>query len=183
IQRGMYRLERIEAEGARDAPRPQLFGSGPILQEVRRAAGLLAERFGLSSDIWSVTSYCQLRRDALAAERFNGLHPDETPRGCHLQESLRDVRGPFIAATDDMRAVPDQIARWVPGRFFTLGTDGFGRSDTEAALRRHFEVDAECIAYTTLRALADEDQYDRKTLWEALKTLDIDPEKMDPATA
>lgn len=186
ILRGMYQLNSLAGDAASSqpssAPRPQLLGSGTILREVQRAQELLAEKFGIGSDLWSVTSYCQLRRDALAQQRWNRLHPTEQPRRSYLQEVLADRTGPWIAASDFVHLVPDQIRPWVPGRFVTLGTDGFGRSDTRAALRDFFEVSAEHIAFATLSALADEDQFDSAQLDKALATLGIDPEKPNPAT-
>jgi len=183
ILKGIYLLDSVMIEEDEQAPRVQLMGSGTILEEVRRAADLLAAEFGVASDIWSVTSYCQLRRDCLDAERRHRLHPSEEPRRSYLQEAINDAQGPFIAATDFMKAVPDQIARWIPGRYATLGTDGFGRSDTRESLRDHFEVSAEHITLAALVALADEEQFDAGGLSDAIARLDIDPEKPNPATA
>jgi pyruvate dehydrogenase E1 component len=205
ILKGMYRLEGQKSEvrgqmsrdgepravsprlssSVRDSKslraRPQLLGSGPILREVLRASQLLAERFDIASDVWSVTSYSELRRGAQMAERWNLLHPGEEPRTCHLQHCLAESMGPFIAASDYVRLVAEQIAPWIPGRMIALGTDGFGRSDTREALRRHFEVDAEHIAYSTLAALYREEAIDSRKLRAAMAELGIDPEKKDPA--
>jgi pyruvate dehydrogenase E1 component len=192
IIKGMYRFRSRDA-GSGDV-RPQLFGSGPILREVLRAQEILAERFQIPSDVWSVTSYKQLRRDALAAERWNSLHPTEPPRNCHLWASLKGVDGPFVAASDYVRLVAEQIAQWVPGEYVTLGTDGFGRSDTREALRRFFEVDAESITVATLAALARrcegagatgriEPRVTRETVKRAIEELGIEPDRPDPATA
>ncbi|HYU26870.1 MAG TPA: pyruvate dehydrogenase (acetyl-transferring), homodimeric type, partial [Thermoanaerobaculia bacterium] len=178
IRRGLYLVRSREAPDI--SPRPQLLGSGPLLREALRAQDLLADRFGVASDVWSVTSYRELRRDALAAERWNRLHPDEPARSCHLWTLLADERGPFVAVSDFVRQVPEQIARWLPGRLIALGTDGFGRSETRESLRRFFEVDAESIAYAALHALADEDHFERAALRHARDELGLDPDQPDP---
>jgi pyruvate dehydrogenase E1 component len=181
ILKGMYRLQSRDTKRAKS--RPQLLGSGPILREVLRAQDLLAERFNIGSDVWSVTSYKELRRDALAVERWNLFHPDRPPRVSHAQECLAQTDGPVIAVSDYMRLVVEQIAMCIPGRLVAMGTDGFGRSDTREALRRHFEVDAEHIAWTTLVHLHRAGQVDSKLLQRAMAELDIDPDKVDPARA
>jgi pyruvate dehydrogenase E1 component len=130
-----------------------------------------------------VTSYTELRRDAQAAERWNMLHPTEPPRHSYVETLLAKEKGPFIAASDYVRAVSEQIAPWVPGGMYVLGTDGFGRSELRAPLRRHFEVDAESITVATLYQLAKAGTVDQKTVAEAIKTLNIDPEKIDPLKA
>ncbi|MBX3129395.1 MAG: pyruvate dehydrogenase (acetyl-transferring), homodimeric type [Polyangiaceae bacterium] len=176
ITRGMYRLAQ--------APSPkkhhvQLLGSGSILREVLRAQELL-EGFGVSADVWSVTSYNELRRDALAVERHNRLHPKQPRRRSFLAQTLEGVKGPFIAASDYMKVLPDQIARFLPGRLVPLGTDGFGMSDTREALRRHFEVDAESIALGALDALRQEGKLDDAALAAAVDELGIATDKVDP---
>ena len=178
ILRGMYLLQ----VGGQGQIRPQLMGSGTILREVLGAAEMLMEDFGIPSDVWSVTSFNELRRDALEVERWNQLHPEETPRKCYIEEALADRQGPYVAATDYMKIVPDQIQRWVPGRFISLGTDGYGRSDGRAALRNHFEVDKRYIVVTTLQALADDGALDSKTVADAIEKYGIDPDKPDPVT-
>src|SRR5262249_37639331 len=125
ILKGMYRF-RTE-EPSRGKPAVQLLGSGPLMHEVIRAQALLKERFGVGSTVWSVTSYKELRRDALETERWNMLHPGQEPRASYLDTLLQGVHGPFVAASDYMRALPEQIARWLPGGLTALGTDGFGR--------------------------------------------------------
>ena len=120
----------------------QLFGSGPILNEALRAQKILAEQYGVAADVWSVTSYNELRRDALAVERWNRLHPAEPSRTPYIVEALHGAEGPIVAASDYMKVVADQLAPWLPGRLVTLGTDGFGRSDNREYLRKHFEVNA-----------------------------------------
>src|SRR5262249_18116747 len=146
ILRGLYKLSPspVPAKGGK----AHLFGSGPILPHAVRAQELLAKDFGIVSDVWSATSYKELRRDALEAERWGFLHPDQAPRKSYVEQVLskEGANDVYIAASDYMRAVPEMIARWVPGGLFPLGTDGFGRSETRAALRRHFEVDAESLA-------------------------------------
>ena len=178
ILRGMYLLQ----VGGQGQIRPQLMGSGTILREVLGAAEMLMEDFGIPSDVWSVTSFNELRRDALEVERWNQLHPEDTPRKCYIEEALADRQGPYVAATDYMKIVPDQIQRWVPGRFISLGTDGYGRSDGRAALRNHFEVDKRYIVVTTLQALADDGALDSKTVADAIEKYGIDPDKPDPVT-
>jgi pyruvate dehydrogenase E1 component len=159
----------------------QLFGSGPILNEALRAQNLLAERYGVQAQVWSATSYCELRRDALAVERWNRLHPDQPARRPYLLEVLEGTEGPIIAATDYMKAVPDQIAPWLGGRLVSLGTDGFGRSDNRQYLRRFFEVSAEAIAAAALAALAREGRFDARRAAEAIRELGLDTEAPDPA--
>ena len=178
ILRGMYLLQ----VGGKGQTRVQLMGSGTILREVLYAARLLRDEFGMPSDVWSVTSFNELRRDALAVERWNQLHPAEEPRTSYLEQKLTKRPGPYIAATDYMKIVPDQIQRWVPGRYVTLGTDGYGRSDGRDALRKFFEVDRHYITVAALKALADDGVLDQKTVAQAIEKYGIDPEKPDPVT-
>ncbi|HEY2148525.1 MAG TPA: pyruvate dehydrogenase (acetyl-transferring), homodimeric type, partial [Pirellulales bacterium] len=166
--------------GGGQAPRVQLFGSGAILREVLRAQSILAEKYGVSSDVWSVTSYKELRRDAIACRRWNVLHPNESPRKSHFEQTIAGVQGPFIAASDYVRAVPEQLNPWVPGGLFSLGTDGFGRSEARRELRRFFDVDAETVVLVALTRLADESKFDRSKLAGVVHDLGIDPEKADP---
>jgi pyruvate dehydrogenase E1 component len=182
ILRGMYKLASADS-GAGQSLRPQLFGSGPILREVLRAQKLLKERFGLGSDVWSVTSYGELCRDAMSTDRWNRLHPDQSPRKSYLQTVLDGAAGPFIAASDNVRLVPDQIRQWVPGTYLVLGTDGFGRSDTRETLRRHFEIDAESTAYAALCGLSQHCQFKKERLPEAIRELGLDAEQVEPRTA
>ncbi len=155
----------------------QLFGSGSIMLQVLRAQEILAG-YEVAADVWAVTSYQQLRREALACERHNRLHPELPPRVPYITQQLQGSRGPFIATSDYMTLVQDQVARWIPGRYVPLGTDGFGMSDTREALRRHFEVDAECIAIGALAALHAEGQFDAKALAKAITDLGVDPNKV-----
>jgi pyruvate dehydrogenase E1 component len=178
ILKGMYLLQI----GGRGKVRATLMGSGTILRECLAAAELLEKEFGVPADVFSVPSFGELRRDALDCERANMLHPGEPPRVPYVQQLLKTAEGPFIAATDYMRIVPDQIRQWVPGRYVTLGTDGFGRSDARAALRKHFEVDRNYIAVAALNALAEEGKIDRATVRAAIGKLGIDPAKPNPVT-
>ena len=178
ILRGMYLLK----VGSQGKIRAQLMGSGTILREVLGASELLFKDFGIPTDVWSVTSFNELRRDALEVERWNQLHPDQPAKKCYIEQALADRPGPYIAATDYMKIVPDQIQRWVPGRFVSLGTDGYGRSDGRAALRQHFEVDERYIAVTALKALADDGVLDQKTVVQAIDKYGIDPDRPDPVT-
>ena len=178
ILRGMYLLK----VGSQGKIRAQLMGSGTILREVLGASERLFKDFGIPTDVWSVTSFNELRRDALEVERWNQLHPDQPARKCYIEQALADRPGPYIAATDYMKIVPDQIQRWVPGRFVSLGTDGYGRSDGRAALRQHFEVDERYIAVTALKALADDGVLDQKTVVQAIDKYGIDPDRPDPVT-
>jgi pyruvate dehydrogenase E1 component len=178
ILRGMYLLQ----VGSKGKIRAQLMGSGTILREVIAAADLLQGDFDIPTDVWSVTSFNELRRDALEVERWNHLHPSDEPRKSYIEEKFEGITGPYIAATDYMKIVADQVQRWIPGRFISLGTDGYGRSDARKALREHFEVDRRFIAVTALTALADDGVLDRKTVAQAIEKYGIDPDRPDPVT-
>ena len=175
ILRGIYLFRKGE-EGRR---RVTLLGSGPILNEVLRAQELLQERFDVAADVYSVTSYQLLRNDALECERWNRLHPTERPRVPYISQVLGG-RLPIVAASDYMKVIPDQIARWVPQPFIPLGTDGFGRSDTRPALRRFFENDAENVAVASLEGLRMCEQYGAADVAKAIKELGVDPNKPEP---
>ncbi len=179
ILRGIYKFK--PALGGK--PALQLFGSGPILNEALRAQQILAEKYKIQADLWSVTSYNQLRREALATERWNRLHPAEKEKRPYILQALEGAEGPIIAATDYMKIVPDQLAPWLTGRLVTLGTDGFGRSDNRQHLRRHFEVNAESIAAAALSRLARDGKLDARKAQKALQDLGVDTEKIDPARA
>ncbi len=179
IIRGIYKYKA--ADGGRAMC--QLFGSGPILNEALRAQQILADKYDVHADVWSVTSYNELRRDALATERWNRLHPAERERKAYVQTALEGAEGPIIAATDYMKIVPDQLAPWLNGRLVTLGTDGFGRSDNRQYLRRHFEVDAESIVTAALSRLARDGKFDAARAQQAFSELTVDREKTDPARA
>jgi pyruvate dehydrogenase E1 component len=178
ILKGIYRYKAAESPAT-----VQLFGSGPILNEALRAQGILAEKYGVPADVWSVTSYNELRRDALRAERWNRLHPGQPAREPYIQQALAGAAGPIVAATDYMKVVADQIAPWLPGRMETLGTDGFGRSDNREYLRRHFEINAESIAAAALSRLARDGQFPMERATAAFGELGVDTEKIDAARA
>ncbi|MEZ4501267.1 MAG: pyruvate dehydrogenase (acetyl-transferring), homodimeric type [Dehalococcoidia bacterium] len=179
IIRGLYRFRG--ADVASDQPRVQLLGSGAILNEAVHAADLLAESYGVAAEVWSVTSYNELRREALEVERWNRLHPTETARTPFVTQRLGGGAPAVVAASDYVKALPESIAQWVPGRFATLGTDGFGRSATRAELRDFFEVDAKHIALAALHALAEEEALAPSVVQQAIEDLEIDPEKPSPA--
>jgi pyruvate dehydrogenase E1 component len=178
ILSGMYLLKI----GGRGKVRVTLFGSGTILREVLAAAELLETSFGVPADVYSVTSFSELRRNALAIERWNMLHPNEPQKQTYVRQALADREGPFIAATDYMKTVADQIRQWVPGPYTALGTDGFGRSDSRAELRRFFEVDRHYVVVAALKALANEGKIDTHTVSKAMQTFGIDPEKSNPVS-
>jgi pyruvate dehydrogenase E1 component len=166
--------------GGRGKVRATLLGSGTILRECLAAAKILEDDYGIPADVLSITSFSELRREALECERWNLLHPGEPARTPYVRQMLQGREGPVVAATDYLRTVPDQIRQWVSGRYVTLGTDGFGRSDSRAALRRHFEVDRNYIAVAALKALADDDRVDQATVSRAIKALGVDPAKPVP---
>jgi pyruvate dehydrogenase E1 component len=183
ILKGMYRLGGTDAGNADQQLRPQLLGSGTILREVERAQKILAEKYQVSTDLWSVTSYSELCREAMSVDRWNRLHPHESPRKSFLEETLGGNEGLFVSSSDNVRLVADQIRQWVPGTYIILGTDGFGRSDTREALRRHFEIDAESITYATLEGLSRKGQFDKARLPGIIQELGIDPDQVNPLTA
>jgi pyruvate dehydrogenase E1 component len=176
ILQGLYRFKEAENGNGR---RVQLFGSGPMVPIAVRAQELLAGH-DVAADVWSATSYQQLRSEALEVERWNRLHPGEAKRTPFVTRQLEGVQGPVIAVSDHMKAVPDQIARWVPQPFVPLGTDGFGRSDTRQALRRFFEVDAQHVAVAALSALADVGEVKPEKVDEAIKAYVVDPDRPSP---
>jgi pyruvate dehydrogenase E1 component len=160
-----------------------LFGSGTILNEVLRAQEILASKYGVQANVWSVTSYTELRRDALAVERWNRLHPSETERVPYVLTALGEAKGPIVAASDYMKSLPDSLSPWLPSRLVTLGTDGFGRSDNREHLRSHFEISAEAIAGAMLSKLAREGKFKAKDAQKAMDELGLNVEAGDPAKA
>ncbi len=178
VLKGMYLLQI----GGKGRVRAQLLGSGTILREVIAAADMLEADFGVPADVWSVTSFSELRREGLETDRWNRLHPEEEQRMTYVAQCLGDREGPFIAASDYMKIVPDQIRGWVRGKYVVLGTDGYGRSDTRAALREHFEVNRNHIVVTALKTLADEGKLDVATVAEAIDRLGVDPDRPDPVS-
>jgi pyruvate dehydrogenase E1 component len=178
IIKGMYKYKSLDVNNAK--ARVQLFGSGAILNCALAAQELLAEKYNIASDVWSMTSYTQLRREAASCERWNMLHPTEKPRQSYIEQMLSGVEGPFISASDYVRALGEQIAPWIPGDYYVLGTDGMGRSETREALRRHFEVDAESITIAALSRLASAGVLQQKNVKDAISELGYDAEKPDP---
>jgi pyruvate dehydrogenase E1 component len=179
ILKGMYLLR----EAAEGNPRVQLMGCGTILREVIAAADLLAQDFGVAADIWSTPGINPLRRDGLDAQRWNTLHPGEAQRVSYVAQCLKDRDGPVVAATDYKKLYADQLRPFIPKRYTVLGTDGYGRSDTRAKLRWHFEVDRHYIAVAALGALADEGAVEYSKVGEAIKKYEINPERLNPAYA
>jgi pyruvate dehydrogenase E1 component len=175
LLKGIYRLKPAPAvKGNGDAPRVQLLASGVGVPWVVEAQRLLAEDWGIAADVWSVTSWNELERDAVAAEQWNLLHPSESPRTPYVTEKLKDAGGPFVAVSDYMRAVQNQIAKWVPGDFHALGADGFGFADTRPAARRFFQIDAQSVVVQALQALADRGEVKAEVVQEAFDDYQID---------
>jgi pyruvate dehydrogenase E1 component len=181
ILRGIYKFR--SAEMSKPKSRVQLLGSGPILNEALKAADILGEKYGVAADVWSVTSYNELRREALRVDRWNRLHPAAEQKTPYIVNALGGTDGPIIAASDYMKMVPDQVTQWMPGRMLSLGTDGFGRSDNRQRLREHFEVNAASIAAAALSKLARDGKFDAKKAAQAITDLGVNPEKIDPAVA
>jgi len=184
IIKGMYRLrESGTAEDRRtkkSAPRVQLLGSGTIMREVIAASEMLEQEWKIGAELWSVTSFTELRREGMEIDRWNRLHPDQTPRTTWVEKCLGETSGPVVAATDYMRTVGDMIRNWVPRRYTVLGTDGFGRSDTRVALRRFFEVDRHHVVVAALKSLADEGTIERALVRQAIEKYGIDTESGNP---
>jgi pyruvate dehydrogenase E1 component len=181
ILRGMYLLREGACAGAGSGPRVQLLGSGTILREVLAAASMLEEDFGVAADVWSVTSFTELRRDGLDVERWNTLHPGAAdPRTSYVASCLGERGGPVIASTDYLRACSDQIRQWVPGDYRVLGTDGYGRSDYRRNLRAFFEVDRRYVAVGALKSLADAGEVEVARVEEAIERYEIDPDAPVP---
>jgi pyruvate dehydrogenase E1 component len=178
VLKGLYRFKTAENGGAK--LKAQLLGSGAIMNEVLAAQKLL-EKYNVAADVWSVTSYQELYRDGHACDRWNMLHPTETPRVPHVSACLKDAQGVIVAASDYLKILPDSIERWLPRRVRALGTDGFGRSEDRADLREFFEVDARFVALATLAELAQEGQLDREVVAKAIEDFEIDTEKANPA--
>jgi pyruvate dehydrogenase E1 component len=178
ILKGMYRFKTSEKKDPQ--ARAQLFGSGTIMFEVLKAQKIL-ENYGVGADVWSVTSYKELYKDANDCQRWNMLHPGQTARVPYVTRLLKDAPGPFVAASDYMKVLPESIAQWVPGRLVSLGTDGFGRSENRIALRDFFEVDAKHIVLATLSALLDEQKIGLDIVQKAMQDLGINADKLNPA--
>jgi pyruvate dehydrogenase E1 component len=179
IVRGMYLLTESRPPSG-DGPHVQLLGSGTILREVQAGADLLRDDFGVAADVWSVTSFTELGRDGMEADRWSMLHPTEEPRRSFVEQSLGGRPGPVIASTDYVRAFAEQIRPYVPAPYRVLGTDGFGRSDYRVKLRRFFEIDRHYVCVAALTALADAGEVDRDKVREAIEKYSIDTERPAP---
>ncbi len=179
IVRGLYRF-RTAPETNGNGKRAQILASGTAMLAALDAQQILADDYGVAADVWSATSYKMLREEALSTERWNRLHPTEPARTPYVTELLNDSEGPIVAVTDFMKAVPDQVARFAPRPFASLGTDGYGYSDTRVALRRHFEVDAANIVIAVLHGLAQTEAVKSEVVEEAIARFDVDPDKVDP---
>lgn len=177
IVRGLYRYREADGEHAH---RAQILTSGPMMLQALEAQRLLAEQHDVAADVWSAPGWKQLREDALECERWNRLHPVDTPRTPYVTEQLQPTEGPVIAVTDFVKALPDGLARFVPQPFITLGTDGYGYSDVRTALRRHFEVDAAHIVVAVLDGLAQQGELKGEVVDEAIRHYEIDAEAPDP---
>jgi len=178
ILKGMYKYRASEIKDAK--LHAQLLGSGSILNEVLKAQDILGEKYGVAADVWSVTSYKELYRDGQEAERWNMLHPSDEPKIPYVTQCFKDAPGVFVAASDYVKALPDSISQWLPSPLISLGTDGFGRSDGRRALRDFFEVDARFITLATIAALAREKKIELKVVEQAIKDLEINPDKANP---
>jgi len=178
ILKGMYLLQK----GGKRKLKVQLLGSGTILREIIAAADLLKDDFSVDADIWSVTSFNELRREGLDVDRWNRLHPEDKPRESYVTQCMKGHKGPVIAASDYIKIYADQIRNYIPARYEVLGTDGFGRSDTRKKLREFFEVNRYYICVAALKALADEKQIPLSRVNEAIKKYDINPDKLNPVT-
>ena len=183
ILKGIYRFQETPAKGKgrkKARPKAHILSSGPIFREALRARDILEEKFNVAADVWSATSFNLLRRDAMEAERWNMLHPDKDPRKPYLTEVFEKEEGVAVGVSDYMKIVSDQIARWMPLDYLSLGTDGYGRSETREALRRFFEIDAEVIAVAVLYQLAKAGTIKMADVSKAIKELDVDPDKLNP---
>jgi pyruvate dehydrogenase E1 component len=181
ILKGLYRFKTSDKKDAK--PRAHLMGSGTIMYQVLEAQKILEEKYGVAADVWSVTSYKNLYRDANDCERWNMLHPGEQAKVPYVTQAFNkaDAKGPFIAASDYMKVLPESISQWIPGRLVALGTDGYGRSEGRKSLRDFFEVDAKHIVLATLTALAKDKQIKPEIVQQAIQDLGINPEKPNPA--
>ncbi|WP_165855983.1 pyruvate dehydrogenase (acetyl-transferring), homodimeric type [Marinobacter sp. JSM 1782161] len=180
IIKGMYKFGTVDTKGRKKKPRVQLLGAGTILNEVRAAAELLRDDYGVASDIWSVTSFNELARDGQHVDRWNKLHPDDKPKQPYVTQCLQKQIGPVVASTDYMKLYADQVRAWVPKHYEVLGTDGFGRSDTRERLRSFFEVDRYHVVVAALRALAADGEMEQKQVLEAMRKYNIDRNKPNP---
>jgi pyruvate dehydrogenase E1 component len=179
ILKGMYRLKTSELQNAR--AKVILMGSGPILNEVLRAQKILEEKYQVAADVWSVTSYKELRRDALETERWNLLNPHDAPRIPYVTQCFQEAQGGvFVASSDYVKTLPDSVCRWIPGKLISLGTDGYGRSESRQKLRDFFEIDARYVTLATLNGLTAQNKIEKDVATQAIKDLGIDPQKANP---
>jgi pyruvate dehydrogenase E1 component len=181
ILKGMYKYRA--ASESKSKLRAQLFGSGSILREVLRSQEILAEKYHVAADVWSVTSYKALYSDGIETERWNLLHPAEKPRVPYVSQCLAGNSGVLVAATDYLKALPNLVSRWMPRRLASLGTDGFGRSENRESLRNFFEVDARFVTLAALHELLLEGKIQASVVEQAIKDLEIDAAKPDPLTS
>ena len=176
IIKGLYKVHSTKN------PKIRLLGSGPLMNEVMFAADLLKEDWGIEPGVWNVTSFSELRRDSEIISRWNLVHPGSTPKQSHLEKCLSVNQVPTIAVSDYVKMVSEQIAPYVPGSYYSLGTDGFGRSDTRENLRRFFEIDRYYIVLTAIRALVDSGEFEKNMIEKVMKKYNLDPEKPNPIT-
>ena len=179
--KGLYQFKKSDKDNGK-VPTVQLMGSGTIFNECVQAAEILEAEYGVAANLWSATSINELRREGLAAQRWNMLHPNEKPRISYVEMCLQEENGPVIAATDYMKVYADSIREFVPSRYVVLGTDGFGRSDDREQLRSHFEVNHKYIVIAALSALFEDGSIDADVVKKAIKQFNIDPEKPSPDT-
>jgi pyruvate dehydrogenase E1 component len=180
IIKGMYLLDSVETKGKQKTPRVQLMSSGAILNEAREAAQLLKDDFDVASDVWSVTSFNEMARDGMHIERWNRLHPDDTAKKPYITQCLEKQQGPVVSSTDYIKLLSEQVRAYIPKTYLTLGTDGYGRSDTRQKLRSHFEVDRYYIAVTALAALARDGEIKQDVVLDAMRKYGIDRNKTNP---
>ena len=178
ILKGLYKFKPSSKK--RSKLKAQLFGSGAIMNKVLEAQQILEEQYDVAADVWSITSFKSLHRDALDTERWNRMHPGEVKKKSYIGECLEGEKGPFVIASDYVKALPESIARWFPEAPVSLGTDGFGRSESREALRDFFEVDARFVTLGALSALADAGQIEHKVVKKAMQDLNVDSEKPNP---
>jgi pyruvate dehydrogenase E1 component len=178
ILKGMYKYKSSKDNDTK--VKVHLLGSGAILNEAVKAGKILESNYNVAADVWSVTSYKELYTDALNVDRWNMLHPTKKPKVPYINKCFENEQGVFVAASDYLKALPGSIAKWIPGRFITLGTDGYGRSDTREALRDYFEVDFRFIALAALHSLAVDGKIESEIADKAIKDFDINPDKINP---
>jgi len=182
VLKGMYKFRPSPLKDSKFKTKIHLLGSGSIIRSALVAQQMLAEKYGVAADVWSVTSYRELRRDALETERWNRLHPTAPQKKSYVEKLLENEKGAYIAVSDNVKILPEFIGRWIPGGLTPLGTDGFGRSENRVALRRFFEIDAEFTVLAALEQLARRGELALDKVERAIKDLGIDPDKPDPVS-